>query len=186
MKLSVTKTVVLFITISLLVAGLAQYQKALADHFHVHDHPSENSLIKDVENANRLQSDDQTVPWSSGDLIQPEELAQLISADKKPIIFQTGVIHLFRISHIPGSKYVGQAGTSEGLDMLKKTAQELPRTSEIIIYCGCCPWKDCPNIRPPYKALQDMGFKKIKILNLPNSFIQDWAKKGLPVEKGGA
>jgi thiosulfate/3-mercaptopyruvate sulfurtransferase len=44
---------------------------------------------------------------------------------------------------------------------------------------------DCPNIRPAYQALREMGFKRIKLLSLPNNFTQDWQMKGFPVEKGG-
>jgi thiosulfate/3-mercaptopyruvate sulfurtransferase len=186
LSLSIAKTVVLFITISILIVRFTEHRNVQANHYRFHDHQPENSLIENIKKAAEVKSDDSIVPWSPGDLMQPEELAQLISGEQKPIIFQTGVIHLFRISRIPGSKYVGQAGTNEGLEMLKKAAQDLPRSSEIIYYCGCCPWKDCPNIRPPYKALQAMGFKKIRVLNLPNNFIQDWIKKGFPVEKGAA
>jgi hypothetical protein len=118
--------------------------------------------------------------------MQPADLARSLAADPKPIVLQIGVIHLYRLGHIPGSKYAGMAGTPEGLETLKKTVQDLPRNSEVVFYCGCCPMPDCPNIRPAYQALRGLGFKKVKLLNLPNNFTQDWQMKGFPVEKGGA
>ena len=72
------------------------------------------------------------------------------------------------------------------LATLKKTVQDVPRTRTVVVYCGCCPMGDCPNIRPAYQALREMGFKTVKVLNLPTNFTQDWQMKGYPVEKGGA
>src|SRR2546423_10695608 len=51
-----------------------------------------------------LASDD---PWQPGELIQADELAQSLSKQPKPIVFQVGVIHLYRINHIIGSKFAG-------------------------------------------------------------------------------
>jgi thiosulfate/3-mercaptopyruvate sulfurtransferase len=133
--------------------------------------------------ANHSHADD---PWKADELMQPADLARSLSADPKPVVLQIGVIHLYRLGHIPGSIYAGQAGTPAGLETLKKTVQEVSRTSEVVFYCGCCPMPDCPNIRPAYQALRELGFKKIKLLNLPTNFTQDWQMKGFPIEKGGA
>ena len=125
-------------------------------------------------------------PWKSDELMQPADLAHSLAANPKSIVLQIGIIHLYRLGHIPGSIYAGQASTAAGLETLKKAVQDMPRTGEIVFYCGCCPMKDCPNIRPAYQALHELGFKKIKLLDLPNNFTQDWQMKGFPVEKGGA
>ena len=122
-------------------------------------------------------------PWSPGDLMQPEELARLLSGAQKPVVLQIGIVHLYKMGHIPGSKYAGPASAAEGLDALKKQAQGLNRDSQVVCYCGCCPWADCPNTRPAYRTLREMGFKKIKMLYIPNNFTQDWSMKGYPVEK---
>ncbi|HJQ24766.1 MAG TPA: rhodanese-like domain-containing protein [Blastocatellia bacterium] len=124
--------------------------------------------------------------WQPSEMIQADELAQLLSKEPKPVVLQVGIIHLYRINHIPGAKYAGPANTAEGLESLKKLAEKLPRTTQVVCYCGCCPWQDCPNIRPAYKTLQGMGFKNVKALYLPTNFAQDWVTKGLPVEKGGS
>ena len=42
----------------------------------------------------------------------------------------------------------------------------------------------CPNVRPAFKALQDLGFKNVRVLLLPANFATDWADKGLPYNKG--
>ena len=125
-------------------------------------------------------------PWSAAELIQPEELAKMLAGKDKPVVIQTGFVHLYKLGHIPGAIYAGPASSPEGLAMFKKAAQDLPRDREIVFYCGCCPMKDCPNIRPAYTALHDMGFKKIRLLNLSTNFTQEWVTKGYPVEKDGA
>src|SRR2546423_6854050 len=51
-----------------------------------------------------LASDD---AWQPGELIQADELAQSLSKEPKPIVLQVGVIHLYRINHIIGSKFAG-------------------------------------------------------------------------------
>jgi len=123
-------------------------------------------------------------PWSPGDLMQPEELARSLSGQQKPAMLQVGIVHLYKMSHIPGSKFAGPANEAGGIAELKKQAQGMNRNREVVCYCGCCPWANCPNMRPAYLALRDMGFKKIKLLYLEHSFGEDWVTKGYPVEKG--
>jgi hypothetical protein len=76
----------------------------------------------------------------------------------------------------------GPANKPEGITALRAAVKTLPHNSEIVIYCGCCPMKDCPNIRPAYRALKEMGFNHLRVLNLPTNFHTDWAAKGYPVE----
>lgn len=123
-------------------------------------------------------------PWTDEQLIHPEELLKQMSSANRPLVLHIGVAFLFKSGHIPGSKYVGQASTNEGVEKLKKGVQEVPLTREIVLYCGCCPWKDCPNIRPAFKVLRELRFTKVKLLYLPTSLPQDWVEKGFPVEKG--
>ena len=123
--------------------------------------------------------------WTGAQVISPEALKKLLAEPKgeKPMVLQVGFRTLFDQAHIPGSRYVGPASKPEGLAELKEHVQRLPRNKEVIIYCGCCPWHDCPNIRPAYRALKQMGFTRIKVLTLPTGFGVDWAGKGYPVEK---
>jgi hypothetical protein len=57
----------------------------------------------------------------------------------------------------------------------------LPKDANIVIYCGCCPFVKCPNIRPAFTLLNKMGFKKHKLLNLSHNVKTDWIDKGYPV-----
>jgi hypothetical protein len=51
------------------------------------------------------------------------------------------------------------------------------------VYCGCCPLDRCPNLRPAFTALHDMGFTHLRVLLIPTNFYTDWVKPGFPFEK---
>src|SRR4051794_17886211 len=44
-------------------------------------------------------------PWKADELIQPADLVQLLASDEKPLVVQVGIIHLFKLGHIPGAQY---------------------------------------------------------------------------------
>jgi thiosulfate/3-mercaptopyruvate sulfurtransferase len=121
-------------------------------------------------------------PWTPSDVLEPAALAkQLTSSKTKPVILQVGFFTLYKQSHIPGAEYCGPASNAEGMAKLRKCAEKISRTKMVVIYCGCCPWKDCPNVRPAFAELKKLGFKNLKVLNIPRTFGQDWVKKGYPV-----
>jgi hypothetical protein len=41
----------------------------------------------------------------------------------------------------------------------------------------------CPNVRPAYKRLKDLGFTRVRVLILPTNFQTDWAARGYAVER---
>jgi thiosulfate/3-mercaptopyruvate sulfurtransferase len=67
---------------------------------------------------------------------------------------------------------------------MKAWAATLPKTTNVVIYCGCCPMERCPNVRPAFTALRELGLAKLRVLILPTSFEVDWAEKGYPYDKG--
>ena len=91
---------------------------------------------------------------------------------------------MFQQAHIPNSAFVGPASQATGLTLLKKFAAPLSKNQLIVIDCGCCPWNHCPNIRPAYKQLRDLGFTDVKALYIAHNFGDDWVARGYPVEKG--
>jgi hypothetical protein len=135
-------------------------------------------LIAPVE----AQAGSDTAIPSSG-LLEPKELVQMLaSTQEMPLILQVGVRVLYVQAHIPGAEYVGAAGTDAGLEALRKRVSRASKTQFIVLYCGCCPWDDCPNIRPAYNQLQALGFTHVKVLHLAENFGTDWVKKGYPAD----
>ena len=58
---------------------------------------------------------------------------------------------------------------------------ELVKVINIVIYCGCCPFEHCPNIRPAFNLLNEMGFTNQKLLSLQKNIKADCIDKGYPV-----
>jgi hypothetical protein len=118
------------------------------------------------------------------DTIRPDELARMIvgPAANRPVLLHVGFQTLYKGKHITGSVYAGPASEPEGLAALKKALVPLPRTGAVVLYCGCCPWKDCPNVRPAYQVARAMGFKRVRVLLIAQNLQQDWVAKGYPVE----
>ncbi len=120
-------------------------------------------------------------------LIQPAEVAaELTAKGTHPAIFQVGPNVLYRGKHIPGSVYAGPASRPEGLALLKEAVDKLPRDRAVILYCGCCPWGNCPNVKPAMELLKQMGFTHAKAMYVETGFSKDWTDKGYPVEAGAA
>jgi len=127
-----------------------------------------------------------TDPWSEQQIVQPKALADRIQAkdQAQPPIYYVGFPTLYRNgSHITGAVLAGPCSKAEGVDALKKAVGELPHDKEIFIYCGCCPFIRCPNIRPAYTALHDMGFTNVKVVTIETNLHTDWIEKGYPSEK---
>ena len=125
-------------------------------------------------------------PWTRAQTIEPGDLVKDLanaSPTGRPTVVCVGFPSLYRAGHVPGASWHGPASTTEGLADLKRWAQSLARTSNVVLYCGCCPFAECPNVRPAFTALRDMGFTHVRVLMLPNNFGTDWAGKGLPVDR---
>jgi thiosulfate/3-mercaptopyruvate sulfurtransferase len=119
-------------------------------------------------------------------LIQPEDLVKLLqtSSKEKPLMIQVGSHVLFSQAHIPGSEYIGPASSESGLQQLRKRVGSLPRARFVVLYCGCCPWSHCPNVKPADDALHAMGFTNVKVLYISDNFGTNWVDRGYPVAKG--
>jgi rhodanese-related sulfurtransferase len=110
------------------------------------------------------------------------ELANASGADK-PTVVCTAPPFLYRAGHVPGAILHGPMTSPSVINELTAWAQPLPRSSNIVIYCGCCPMEQCPNIRPAYKVLKDLGFTRVRVLVLSDNFATDWVSRGYPIEK---
>ena len=130
-----------------------------------------------------LQADSD--PWTKAQTVQPADLEKELGNSKSaPTVVFVGFKRLYSAGHIKGAQYHGTAGSEEGLKELTTWAAGLPGSTNLVIYCGCCPLERCPNIRPAFKALQGLGFKNLRVLLLPQDFATDWAGKGLPYDTG--
>jgi hypothetical protein len=126
-------------------------------------------------------------PWTADQTVQPSDLVKELGDPqqaKRPTIVCVAPHVLYAGGHIPGALYDGPGMNAQGINDLKTWAKKLPRSTNVVVYCGCCPLEHCPNLRPAFEALRAMGFTHLRALLLPTNFYTDWVKPGYPVEKG--
>jgi hypothetical protein len=118
--------------------------------------------------------------WPDKYLMQTNTLVSALknSGTAKPAIYNIGFV-----GNIQGAKKLAAASKAEGLAQLKSELKDKPKTSSVVIYCGCCPFEHCPNVKPAFTMLQKLGYTNVKILNLPTSIKADWIDKGYPMAK---
>jgi rhodanese-related sulfurtransferase len=123
-------------------------------------------------------------PWPDKEIVQPKTLADRLQAKEPVPVFYVGFPTLYRNgAHVSGAILAGPCSKAEGLEALKKAVADLPRDKELFIYCGCCPFVKCPNIRPAYSALHEIGFTNVRVVMIETNLHTDWIEKGYPSEK---
>lgn len=122
----------------------------------------------------------QTEPWTKEQLMKPATLAEILQDKKasKPVVYNIGPS-----GKIPGSVYIGATQEKENLKKLEKAIKLLPKNTEVVLYCGCCPFEHCPNIRPAFQLLKENKIQKPWLLDLPANLKADWIDKGYPIEE---
>ena len=123
-------------------------------------------------------------PFRQSDLIEPSALAKALGSSTPPFVICVAFPVLYRAKHISHAIYAGPGGKPEGLASLKAAASALPKNENIVIYCGCCPMDKCPNVRPAYAMLKQMGFTHVRVLDIPTNMLADWYNPGYPAENG--
>lgn len=119
-------------------------------------------------------------PWTQQQLLDPAELAKTLSTPKavQPIVYSVGMQAI-----VKGSIDIGPTMMAENLSKLKQQLVKLPKNAPIVIYCGCCPFSRCPNIRPAMELLGNMKFTNYKLLNIPQNIKVDWIDHGYPMSE---
>ena len=119
-----------------------------------------------------------------GPLLSPATLAARLDDVKagKIAVLYVGPDLLFGLGHVPGARNVGAAGDEDGARALTAALAAVPADTEIVLYCGCCPVANCPNVRPASAALRKLGRVNASVLDLPTKFATDWVDRGYPVE----
>jgi thiosulfate/3-mercaptopyruvate sulfurtransferase len=122
----------------------------------------------------------QTEPWKPDQLMPPADLAAILNnpTAMKPLIISIGPDALLK-----GSIDIGPANNKANLDKLKQFLTKEKKDRSIVIYCGCCPFEHCPNIRPAFILLNEMKFTNHKLLALQHNIKIDWINKGYPTVK---
>jgi len=119
-----------------------------------------------------------TEPWKPHQLLPTKELAERINNNNME---NTVLINIGPAATIKNSYDIGAGGEIKNVEKLSNYLKTVQKDKEIVIYCGCCPFDVCPNIRPAFKAVINSGFKHVKLLNIKDNIKVDWIDKGYPI-----
>jgi thiosulfate/3-mercaptopyruvate sulfurtransferase len=121
--------------------------------------------------------------WNQSELLAPADLAARLkdASRPKPLLIEVSFPVLYRARRIPDAVFAGPGGSPQGLEMLRKAVAGQPKTREIVLYCGCCPFDRCPNVGPALEALRGLGYQKVRVLHIPTNLVKDWIEKGYPI-----
>ena len=135
-------------------------------------------IVATVFSCSNVQNNPE--PWTEKQLMQPADLAAILNnpAVKKPFLYSIGFS-----GGIKGGVEMGAARDKVNLDKFRAALSKLPKDADIVIYCGCCPFDPCPNVRPAFALLNEMKFTNHKLLNLETNLKKDWIDKGYPIEE---
>lgn len=124
-------------------------------------------------------SNAQDIPWKKSQLMPPAALAKKLNApsEKQPIVFNIGPVE-----DIKGCIHIGSVQDKANFKKFEKAIKNLPKDAEIVIYCGCCPFEHCPNVRPAFDLLNKMGFTNHQLLNLSDNLKVNWIDQGYPIQ----
>src|ERR1039458_9819690 len=95
-----------------------------------------------------LQSNN--LSWASNYTITPTQLLKMIHYAQKPIILNMGEGG----NKIKGSIPIGAFYDTLSLSKLKEVLSSTPKSKQIVLYCGCCKFATCPNIKPAYDRVR--------------------------------
>ena len=119
-------------------------------------------------------------PWKAEQLLQPAALNDIINSSSrdKPLIICIGPSALIKTSVDAGA-----AKDNENIAQLKQILSKEKKDRQIVIYCGCCPFARCPNIRPAFHLLNEMQFTHAMLLDIPKNLKTDWIDKGYSINE---
>ena len=122
----------------------------------------------------------QQEPWTPKQLIEPAELAEILN---NPQAKQPLVISVAPAAVIRNSVDIGPGEESSNIQKLRNHLKNTSKDEAIVVYCGCCPFDKCPNIRPAFSLLNEMQFKNHKLLNIKQNLKVNWIDRGYPVNE---
>ncbi len=115
-------------------------------------------------------------PWTTDELMKTDELLQKLENEN------VNLIHIGFEDVIPNSINAGPGMEKESLKNLREILKDVDKEEEVILYCGCCPMDVCPNIRPAFDLAKNLGYKNLKLLDIPISIKADWIDYGYPTK----
>lgn len=123
-------------------------------------------------------------PWPNVDVIPAQLLNEQILGNAPPEVVCVSSLSLYQNTRILRARHLCEPWATPTLNSELERANRLSgrATRDIVLYCGCCEFKTCPNIRRAYVSLTGLTTRKIKVLFLPVNLRDDWIDKGFASE----
>jgi len=125
-----------------------------------------------------MYAQEKVEPWSEKQLMTTETLASRIEQGKSGNLL---ILSVGPDAIIKGAIDIGPTMEEGHLDRLEAYLKGVPKDKEVVVFCGCCPFDRCPNIRPAFTKLNQLGFKNGKLLDIPQNIKVNWLDKGYPM-----
>jgi hypothetical protein len=129
-------------------------------------------------------SEESSTAWRQAELIEPSALAKALDSSDPPYVVCVSEAVPYRTRHIASAILAGPGGKPEGIDQIKAAASVFSKDDYVVIYCGCCPLNKCPNVRPAYTALKQLGFTHVRVLDVMTNMGSEWYSRRYPSESG--
>jgi hypothetical protein len=78
-----------------------------------------------------------STPWTESELIDPAALAKAINTSDATIPL---LLNIGAVEDIKGAKHIGPVSKAENMEKLRTAVAAVPKSTPLIIYCGCCPF----------------------------------------------
>lgn len=138
------------------------------------------ALIAAILVLSSFQKDKQNTPWTDRQLMAPAALAEKLNAGKME---NTYIFNIGPAGAIKNAITIGATQEAAHLASFKSKLTRIPKNAEVIVYCGCCPFDHCPNIRPAFELLNELKFTNAKLLDLPKNLKVNWIDLGYPMQQ---
>jgi len=138
------------------------------------------ALIAAILVLSGFQKNKQNTPWTDKQLMEPAVLAEKLNTGKME---NTYIFNIGPAGEIKNSIAIGATQEAGNLTAFKNRLTRIPKDAAVVIYCGCCPFEHCPNIRPAFELLNEMKFSNAKLLDLPKNLKVNWIDYGYPMQK---
>lgn len=125
--------------------------------------------------------------WTEKQILDPAILAETLAESferEVPLILAVnpdGMHGLPKGTRIRGAILFGRAEDEANLDRLRAYLETVDKDRDVVLYCGCCPFNVCPNIRPAFNLLNELQFTNHKLLDLSQNLRVDWINRGYPM-----
>lgn len=122
-------------------------------------------------------------PWLPTEVMPAQLLAERLAGKSPPAVISVSNAWLYGQAHVRGARHFGDPGSPAGREQLSRAFARLPKDRELVLYCGCCDFTDCPNVRAGYSLARQVRPEGLRVLYLPTSLYPDWVERGYATEK---